>query len=69
MVDKIKQGPIVQPQGTILTILYEKEYTHICITESLCYTEEINTPCKSTILQQIFKNWVLWEGKNAKDED
>ena len=34
---------------------HEKEYVHICRTESLCCIAEINTHCKSTILQSNFK--------------
>ena len=33
-----------------------KKNMYICTTESLCCTEEINTPCKSTILQ--FKKYI-----------
>ena len=29
-----------------------KKNVYICITESLCYTVEINTHCKTPILQQ-----------------
>ena len=54
----INSNPCFMTQGAIFSAMinhngedYEKEYIHICISESLCCTAEINTNCKSTILQ------------------
>ena len=43
---KYIQYPVISHNGKE----YEKEYTYLCMTESLCYKAKFNQPCKSTIL-------------------